>query len=164
MVNLQPEEFAETITWRPDQGEHPTTIDGRLTRVSAVEGAYGRYPLLELEPDDGPAWAIHVLHGVLKDELQDLAPQIGDRIQISYRGKTDSGRGYFSYRVRFVDGSSRQVDWSRFSDDPAGQEPLPVSGASAKIAPAAGQDDADSSAAREATSGPAADDDSDIPF
>jgi hypothetical protein len=123
MVNPQPDEFAERITWRPDQGEHPTTIDGRLVRVSPVEGAFGRYPLLELEPDDGPAWVVHALRSVLQDELRDLAPQIGDRIQISYGGKTDNGRGYFSYRVRFADGSPRRVDWSRFGGDLVGEEP-----------------------------------------
>jgi hypothetical protein len=143
MANPQPGEFADTITWRPDQGEHPTTIEGKLARVSAVEGSYGRYPRLELEQDDGLVWAVHVLHDVLRSELEDLRPQIGDPISISYRGKTP--RGYFGYRVRFVDGSSGQIDWSRFSGGVAGQEPLPITNEPPDVGPLAGERDADPS-------------------
>jgi hypothetical protein len=152
MANPQPEEFAEATTWRPDRGEHPTTVDGRLVRVSMVEGAYGRYPLLELQELDGLVWAIHAVHDVLRRELRDLAPQIGDRIQISYRGKTD--RGYFAYRVRFVDGSSRQIDWSRLSDEPVSQEQLPITSESSNAVTGAAGDADD----------PSPGDTDDIPF
>jgi hypothetical protein len=151
-MSAQPEEFVDATTWRPDRGEHPTAVDGRLTRVSAVDGAYGRYPLLELEQADGVVWAIHVVHDVLKRELRDLAPQIGDRIRISYRGKTE--RGYFGYRVRFVDGSSRQIDWSLLGDGPVAQEELPIGPELPDAELTAREHDAD----------PSADDQEDIPF
>jgi hypothetical protein len=137
MPGAQSNEFAEPITWRAGLGEHPTTIKGWLTRVSAFRGSFGRYPVIEIKEDSGRTWNVHVLHDVLKGELQDLRPQIGDQIEITYRGKTD--RGYFGYRVRFVDGSSGQIDWSRFDDEPAGQEALPIADQPSTTAPPAGE-------------------------
>jgi hypothetical protein len=138
MANPQSEEFVDPITWRPDRGEHPTTIEGELIRVSAARGSFGRYPVIEIQEHSGPIWRVHVLHDVLKDELQDLAPQIGDRIQISFRGKTDRGRGYFGYRVGLLDGGRRPVDWSRFDGDLVGEEPLPVGNESSKVGSSVG--------------------------
>jgi hypothetical protein len=112
-------------TWRPDQGGHPRTIVGALVDVRSVSGAFGPCPLVELEADDGVMWHIHAFRDVLRSELANAAPQPGDRISISYGGKSE--KGYYLYRVRHADGRSRQVNWSTFADSPAPIEPdLPV--------------------------------------
>jgi hypothetical protein len=122
MANPQPEEFAETITWRPDQGEHPTTLDDvTLRRVGVVEGAYGAYPVLEVEQDDGIVWAFHCFRDMAREELLNLRPQVGDRISIHYGGQSE--KGYYRYRIRSLDGKRAEIDWSRFrSDTPAAAE------------------------------------------
>lgn len=118
-------EFEVGTTWRPDQGEHPRTITGKLVDVRAVEGAYGKYPLVELEQDDSVTWLVHAFRDVLRNELANCAPQIGDRITVSYGGKSE--RGYFRYRVRRADGTRSQVRWGEFSDDAQAVEPdVPV--------------------------------------
>ncbi len=123
MANPQPEEFADATTWRPDQGDHPVTIGGRLRRVSVIEGAYGAYPLVEIEQEDGQIWAFHAFRDMARDELANLQPQIGDRISIHYGGRSD--KGYYRYRARSLDGKPAEVDWSRFGADrpPAAEQP-----------------------------------------
>jgi hypothetical protein len=73
---LPQDQFSSGTTWRPDQGEHPRTITGKLVNVRSVEGSYGAYPLLELEQDDGITWVVHAFRDVLKSELANAAPQI----------------------------------------------------------------------------------------
>ena len=119
-VTAAGDEFASGTTWRPDQGEHPTTIAGKLIEVRTVEGGYGPYPLVELEEDGGVVWEFHAFRDVAKSELASCAPQPGERISIAYGGRSE--KGYFRYRVRKVDGSNR-VDWSRFGDEPSPVEP-----------------------------------------
>lgn len=125
MANPQPDEFAEATTWRPDQGEHPVTISGRLTRVGSVKGAYGAYPLVEIEQDDGKLWAFHAFRDMAREELTNLGPQVGDRIEIRYGGRSD--KGYYRYRARSLDGKQAEVDWSRFGADrsPAAEQSDP---------------------------------------
>lgn len=104
-------EFDEGTTWRPDQGQHPTTITGKLIEVRWIDGTYGEYPLLEIEQGDGVAWTVHAFRDVLRSEITSCAPEIGDAITISYGGKSE--KGYYRYKVRRVDGHGGPVDWSR---------------------------------------------------
>jgi hypothetical protein len=118
-----PDEFGSGTTWRPDLREHPRTITGKLVDVRPVEGAYGTYPLVELEEDDGVTWFVHAFRDVLRSELANCAPQPGDRIEIRYGGKSE--KGYYLYRVRHADGRERQVNWTRYGDAPAPVEVEP---------------------------------------
>jgi len=115
MASMQFEKFTEATTWRPDQGDHPVNIAGRLNRVSVVEGAYGPYPLVEIEQDDGQMWAFHAFRDMARQELANLQPQIGDRISIHYGGRTE--KGYYRYRAGSLDGKQTKIDWSRFGSD-----------------------------------------------
>ena len=120
-----------STTWRPDQGEHPRTIVGQLIDVRPVEGAYGAYPLVELQQDDGVVWVFHAFRDVAKSELQSCAPQPGDRISITYGGRSE--KGYYLYRVRRADGRDSRVNWARFGEAAESVDPGEV-----PIAPAAG--------------------------
>ena len=113
----------QTTTWRPDQ-DHPKTITGRLLDVRTVEGAYGAYPLLELEQDDGLGVDVHAFRDVLQSELAACAPQLGDRITIIYQGKT--AKGYYLYRVKRADGMSRPVNWAQFGGTVIDAQPVEV--------------------------------------
>jgi hypothetical protein len=137
----------DPTTWRPDKGEHPQTIVGKLIDVREVTGAYGDYPLLELEQGDGVVWLVHAFRDVLRGELASCAPQRGDRISIAYGGKSE--KGYFRYRVQHEDGRARRVDWSRFSDDAA-----PIDTANESMQPSAPAPEPDMPAGGEFGDGP----------
>jgi hypothetical protein len=160
----QPEEFTEATTWRPDRGEHRTTLDGRLKRVGVVEGMYGPYPVLELETGDGELWAFHAFRDMAREELANLQPQIGDPISIHYGGRSE--KGYYRYRIRSLDGKQSEIDWSRFEPDPrsAGEQPG-RSPSDKSVSPAAVADDEQSQLSpSDKSAGPAAADDDSIPF
>lgn len=126
-TTVEPDAFGTGTTWRPDQGEHPRTITGKLVDVRPVEGSYGPYPLVELEQDDGVVWLVHAFRDVIRNELANCAPQPGDKISIAYGGKSE--RGYYRYRVRHADGRHNSVNWARFSDDkPAAEPDVPIAG------------------------------------
>jgi hypothetical protein len=144
MTNPEPEEFAEATTWRPDQGEHPTTIRGTLKRVGTVDGLYGPYPLVEIEQDDGLAWGFHAFRDMARQELLSLKPQVGDRIAVHYGGRSE--KGWYRYRVSSLDGKRAEVDWSRFGDDRAGQESLPTVDEPSSSAPVDEEPDGEPSA------------------
>ena len=113
MVSTQSEKFAEATTWRPDQGDHPVTIAGRVIRISVVEGAYGPYPLVEIEQDDGQIWAFHAFRDMAQQELANLQPEVGNQISIDYGGRSE--KGYYRYRAQSLDGKQAKIDWSRFA-------------------------------------------------
>lgn len=66
-------------------------------------------------------WEVHAFRDVIRNELANCAPQTGDKVTITYGGKSE--KGYYLYRVRDADGRHNQVNWSRFSDDPSPPEP-----------------------------------------
>jgi hypothetical protein len=70
-------------------------------------------------------WHVHAFRDVLQSELANCDPQPGDKITISYGGKSD--KGYYLYRVRHVDGRRNRVNWAQFTDStPAVDDDLPV--------------------------------------
>lgn len=76
--------------WKPEPG---ASVIGEIVSISTAPGTdWGPYPLIEIEKDDGTAVAVHAFHGVLKGELERLAPNEGDRIGIKYLGKKQGAK------------------------------------------------------------------------
>lgn len=84
--------------WKPEKGD---SVIGEIVSISEAPGTnWGPYPLIEIEKDDGTAVAVHAFHGVLKGELERLAPNEGDRIGIKYLGKKQgTNQEYEAYNV-----------------------------------------------------------------
>ena len=89
-----------STSWRPAPGE---TITGRLERVSQHNAGYGVYPVLEIATESETV-TVHAFHDVLKAELVQHAPKIGDTLTIRYDGKHPE-KGYHRYRVDNGDGA-----------------------------------------------------------
>lgn len=90
--------------WRPEVGD---VVIGEIDEVTTGNGDFGEYPLLIIEKGDGSYVAVHAFHSVLKNELNSLAPSVGDTIGVKYLGPTEPKGGlkkgmsaYESYRVR----------------------------------------------------------------
>jgi hypothetical protein len=134
--------------WRPVPGEK---VIGAVTALDAREGAYGTYPIVTLETDDGEI-ALHCFHEVLQNELAKIAPKIGDRIGVKYVGKHPE-RGYHVYRVQ-RDGADDEFAWGQFgADEPA----APPASDVPNDFPAYGEPPAE-------TTKPGGGDDADVPF
>lgn len=86
--------------WRPQPGEG---IEGTVVAVSQREGGYGSYPVLTLDTSDGEL-AVHAFHAVLRNELAEYAPEVGDALAIVYQGKVEGrhGKRYHAYRVAYA--------------------------------------------------------------
>lgn len=100
-----------STAWKPVPGD---TITGRIEDISEHDAGYGRYPILELATDSGIV-AVHAFHDVLKNELARLAPDIGDTVTLTYKGK-HSEKGYHQYKVRDGDGHGRGINWSAYGN------------------------------------------------
>ncbi len=90
---------------------------GTVVSIDARTSQYGGiYPVVVLRTDDGEETAIHGYHTVLKGEIANLQPKVGDRLGIKYFGLDP--RGYEKYRVA-IDGpvQSAAVDWKAMADD-----------------------------------------------
>lgn len=65
------------------------TIIGELVSLRVVQGDYKPYPVIEILDNDKKGWRVHAFHTVLKNELANQKPSVGDRIGIRYKGKSD---------------------------------------------------------------------------
>jgi hypothetical protein len=79
-VSTQP---TTSTSWKPQPGD---TVTGVIEDISEHDAGYGKYPILELATETGTV-AVHAFHDVLKNELARLAPNIGDSITLTYKGK-----------------------------------------------------------------------------
>jgi hypothetical protein len=113
-------------SWRPDQGD-PNPLVGKLADVTTASSNYGEYPLAEIIDDQDVAWAFHAFRSIAKAEIVRLGPELGDRVSVYYGG-VPAGKEYHVYKVRFADGRSSKVDWSRHAEDEV--PPVPLSGPS----------------------------------
>lgn len=77
----------------------PRTVYGRLVDITEIDGQYGRYRLLIIEPPDGSPlgrqydgalWAVHSFHTILANEVQRRLDrghlQLEDEVAIDYGG------------------------------------------------------------------------------
>ena len=117
-------DFAEQVSkpvlaWRPrDTKEHPNPLIGRMVSAVMRESEYGLYPVLRIEDESGQLWSVHAFHTVLKNQLKETAPQVGEVVGVIYLG-TQQARGsggatYENYRfdVEREDAESGPVDWA----------------------------------------------------
>lgn len=96
--------------WIPQPGDK---IAGRITDITHRDGGWGLYPIVELDLGAelqartanglaGPRIAVHATHSVLKNELEQRRPAIGDRLAIKYLGKQggkNGGAEYEAYKI-----------------------------------------------------------------
>lgn len=98
--------------WRPEtEGE---SIAGHLVRVDHGEQKYGVYPILVLADERGVEHAVWLYATVLRVQVEELGPQLGDAIAIVYEGRrTPKGGGdeYHAYKVSIVPAAGSTIDW-----------------------------------------------------
>mgnify|MGYP001160460039 CR=1 FL=1 len=97
------------ITWWPgtndDTAEPGMKIGGTILDILELEGNWGPYPVLELRTRDGELVRVSCARSVLKNEVHNLAPQVGDEIAIRYDGHAtlrDGKTNYHKYTVRLA--------------------------------------------------------------
>jgi hypothetical protein len=101
--------------WKPINGE---TIKGEIVDIDVTEGAYGPYPVLELELEDGKV-SVHAFHDLLKRKLKARGAQVGEVVTITYRGRTGAGVGTDAYLYDVTVGEQpKQFDFDqlRYTD------------------------------------------------
>jgi hypothetical protein len=110
--------------WKPEEG---AILTGTLAAVRRFEGDFGAYPVLVIETPDGQFHAIHAFHQVLREQLVELAPTVGDLLTTYYAGRRPSKnvgpdgepRQYEHYVVLpgdgSDDGSGTEFDWTKAS-------------------------------------------------
>jgi hypothetical protein len=111
--------------WRPAPGE---SVVGTVAHIGKRESEYGTYPVVTLAADseDDPEAvsyvAVNAFHSILKNQLFEIKPQVGDRIAVTYHGKIEPSKAganpYHSYTVINPDAEVEDVafDWN---SDPA---------------------------------------------
>lgn len=120
--------------WKPQPGD---TVKGTVVALDATDAGYGAYPIVTLRRDDGTEAAVHCFHTVLKQEIIDLEPAIGDPLEVTYVGRKGDGgnygKGYESYRVR---GKKKAFSWDRFASLGEPRQDAAVASAAPPIEPA----------------------------
>ena len=124
--------------WRPESGDG---VEGRITAISTRQGDYEPYPYLEIVVSNatnqeliGKAVGVHGFHTVLKRELADKSPAVGDNIAIRYFGKVESksldSRGkptkFEKYRVVLDPANPKTVetpDWGQLKEQAEAELP-----------------------------------------
>lgn len=100
--------------WRPTDGQ---TITGKIVTVVKRTGEHGAYPCVILDTGAEKFTAIHAFHGVLKNELREMAAKPGDEITVLYTGKRTANKlntdgtekMYHGYSVVPTDGAELEV-------------------------------------------------------
>jgi len=107
--------------WQPIEGE---TISGGVVDIDVTTGAYGPYPVVDIELDDGMVVAVHAFHDQLRRKLSSRGAQVGETVSITYRGRAGDGTGTdpYLYDVR-VGGEPKRFDYDKltYTAEPAKQ-------------------------------------------
>jgi hypothetical protein len=102
--------------WMPKAGD---VLEGTVASIDSGNSAYGVYPIVTVEQEDGEKRAVHCFHTTIRGQLGRIQPKVGDPIGIKYLGKkqssTNKDRKYDAYRVVSDQGG---YDWSREVDQP----------------------------------------------
>ena len=104
--------------WNLEQGE---TITGKVVDIDPTEGAYGPYPVLDLELDDGSV-SVHAFHDHLRRKLSSRGAQVGEVVSITYRGRAGNGTGTDAYLYDVKVGTEPKrfdFDELRYTTEPA---------------------------------------------
>jgi len=133
-MSVTPEEFDFAEAWRPQAGE---LIEGDVVEITTRDGGeYGSYVIVTLDLEGGERRALHAFHTVLANELARLAPQVGDRIAVLYKGLVtrQDGPDFHAYRAKKIGGESTTFDWGG-ERRMAAEDPTPSeNGESLKVA------------------------------
>lgn len=108
--------------WKPEQGD---TITGTIVDIDVTEGAYGPYPVIDFELDDGTV-SVHAFHDQLRRKLSSRGAQVGELVSITYRGRAGNGTGTdaYLYDVRVGEEPKRfDFDQLRYTSEPAKSTP-----------------------------------------
>lgn len=84
--------------WNP---EEPEKITGKVLDIDVYEDEEGkRFPQLVLEVD-GEELTVTAFRSILRNELLEAEPKVGDTLEIDFQGKAPRKR-YFVYRVKVL--------------------------------------------------------------
>lgn len=99
MSSLEDRLDQDVVGWKPDAGDK---VLGTLVTVTEREGEYGPYPYLEVEQSDGSIIGVHAFHTVLKNEIAQQEPEVGDEWGAKYHGKVTGKKiGKYGKPVEF---------------------------------------------------------------
>src|SRR4051794_8412662 len=84
---------AEKGGWKPEKGD---TITGQVIDIDVTEGAYGPYPVLDFQLEDGTV-SVHAFHDQLRRKLSSRGAQVGETVTIVYQGRAGNGTGTDAY-------------------------------------------------------------------
>lgn len=123
--------------WRPDEGE---VLEGRVISLDKgwsdyrAEKGNGFYPIVTLKKGDGTVVNVHCFHAVLERRMLSLTPQIGDKLTITFLGKsphkTNPRKSVSNYTVE----SDRSQNADDFWGSMTGGQPRQPSGPPAPAA------------------------------
>jgi hypothetical protein len=121
MSTQVPEGFGLPQAWRPEkdaEGDHDNPVTGILRSVETGSTAYGEYPIIVLEKENGDEVAIHAFRTVLLNEFTRKKPRAGEKVSVWFGGKQktkDGKRDFVTYKVKvFREAENGDVDWDRF--------------------------------------------------
>ena len=106
--------------WRPSEGE---TITGRVVDIDVTTGAYGPYPVVDVELEDGTVVSVHAFHDQLRRRLKSRGAQVGETVSITYRGRVGDGAQDAHLYDVFVGGEPKRFDYDKltYTGEPAKQ-------------------------------------------
>lgn len=135
-----PAHLQETEGWRPEPGDVLTgKVVGYGTGWSDYTGA--AYPIVTIKPADSDAVAVHAFQTVLRNELAEKRPLVGEVIDIAYHGKREhkSNKSMtVAHYVVFVhdrEGSGADF-WQAFTDPRAAGQTAAQTAPASDVTPA----------------------------
>jgi hypothetical protein len=142
--------------WQPVDGD---AISGVIVDIDVTTGAYGPYPVLGIELEDGTV-SVHAFHDQLRRKLDSRGAQVGETVTITYRGRAGAGAGTDAYLYDVHVGAvPKRFDYDQlaYTSEPAKQpETVPPSDVSSSGFESYGQPPAQDK--------PDGDDDEHLPF
>lgn len=108
--------------WQPVEGE---TVTGRILDIDVTTGTFGRYPVVDIELDDGVV-SCHAFHDHLRRKLSSRGAQVGELVSVTYRGRAGDGAATdaYLYDVRVGPlGEPKRFDYDalQYTGEPANQ-------------------------------------------
>lgn len=94
------------VAWQPhNDDEQPDGIQGKVTVISSVptDAKYGEVsdvPLWTIETKDGDEWSVRGYGTVLRGQMEQADPNVGDFVAIKYFGvRQGKNNDYQNYKV-----------------------------------------------------------------
>jgi hypothetical protein len=106
--------------------EYAEYIDAKAGDISAVVVGFSKAPtkfqpdcvIVELQLEDGTRRALWLTSTVLASQMAKVAPDIGERIHVSYKGKREGANGeYHDFVVTAPERQPFKPDWGTLVDE-----------------------------------------------